>query len=161
MGVFPTARRKASPGRDLGLRGSPPARRGRPRLVPIPGSPSNHRTRHCFRQVDVFHGGPGQLDLHRRHAQQLRWPRDLQSRWREPWDCEGHFGRSRRKDGGGTHQCGTVSRHGPKDVAVSFAALQMEHGATKPRIVIDATKEELQSAPNFPGPLPRPKVPKR
>jgi len=48
---------------------------------------------------------------------------------------------------------------GHKDVAVSFTALHLEHGATKPRIVIDATKEELQSAPNFKQPLPRPKVP--
>jgi Bacterial protein of unknown function (DUF937)/PRC-barrel domain len=50
---------------------------------------------------------------------------------------------------------------GQKDVAVSFAVLQMEHGATKPRIVIDATKEELQSAPTFLQPPPRPKAPKR
>src|SRR5262245_45543662 len=50
---------------------------------------------------------------------------------------------------------------GHKDVAVSFAVLQLEHGATKPRIVIDATKEELRSAPNFLQPPPRPKAPKR
>jgi PRC-barrel domain/Bacterial protein of unknown function (DUF937) len=50
---------------------------------------------------------------------------------------------------------------GHKDVAVSFTALQMEHGATKPRIVVDATKEELQSAPNFVQPPPQPKPPKR
>jgi hypothetical protein len=50
---------------------------------------------------------------------------------------------------------------GHKDVAVSFTALQMEHGATKPRIVVDTTKEELQSAPNFVQPPPQPKPPKR
>jgi Bacterial protein of unknown function (DUF937)/PRC-barrel domain len=50
---------------------------------------------------------------------------------------------------------------GQKDVAVSFAVLQMEHGATKPRIVIDATREELQSAPTFLQPPPRSKAPNR
>src|SRR5262245_18998818 len=50
---------------------------------------------------------------------------------------------------------------GHKDVAVSLALLQMEHGATKPRIIIDATKEERQSAPTFLQPPPRTKAPKR
>jgi len=54
---------------------------------------------------------------------------------------------------------GRVLGIGHKDVAVSFKALHMEHGATNPRIVIDATKEALQSAPNFNQLLPRPKAP--
>jgi hypothetical protein len=54
---------------------------------------------------------------------------------------------------------GRVLGIGHKDVAVSFTALHMEHGATNPRIVIDATKEALQSAPNFKQLLPRPKAP--
>ena len=55
---------------------------------------------------------------------------------------------------------GRVLGIGHKDVAVSFTALHMEHGATNPRIVIDATREALQSAPKFKQLLPRPKAPK-
>jgi hypothetical protein len=50
---------------------------------------------------------------------------------------------------------------GHKDLVVSFTALHMKHGATNPRVVIDATKEELQSAPNFDQPTSRSKALKR
>jgi hypothetical protein len=49
---------------------------------------------------------------------------------------------------------------GHKDVVVAFGALHMEHGATKPRIVVDATREELQAAPNFVQPPPQLNPPK-
>ena len=38
---------------------------------------------------------------------------------------------------------------GDKDVAIPFTALQLEQGDTGRRIVVDAAKESLQTAPAF------------